>query len=75
MTAIKRIRLALDQGSAWQALDLALAAAREAGVKALTDNPRLTAGDQLGVALQAADEALEGLAVALSEEGPEAEAS
>ena len=72
MTAADRIRLALTHGgggAAWQCLDLALAAAREAGVKAIRDNERrLPPADQLAVALQAADEAIEEMAVELSEE-------
>ena len=71
MTAADTIRLALAHGgdaAAWSCLDVALAAAREAGVKALTDNRQLSPADQLAVALQAADEALEELAVELSEE-------
>ena len=71
MTAADRIRLALTHGGAgapWQCLDLALAA-REAGVKAIRDNElRLSPAEQLAVALQAADEAIEELAVELSEE-------
>jgi hypothetical protein len=69
MTAADRIRLAHGgPGASWQCLDLALAAAREAGVKALPDNRQLSSSDQLAVALQAADEAIEKLAVELSEE-------
>ena len=70
------IRLALihgGEGVAWQCLDLALAAARAAGVKALKDYPGLSSGDQLDLALQAAGEALEELAVELSEEDQEGE--
>jgi hypothetical protein len=64
------IRLALTHGGenvAWQCLELALDAAREAGLKAIRDNTRLTPEDQLALALQAADEAIEELAVELSE--------
>ena len=70
MTPAERTRLAITQGetAAWQCLDIALGAARDAGVKALRDNGQLPPADQLAVALQAADEALEGLAVELSEE-------
>jgi hypothetical protein len=63
------IRLALTHGGenvTWQCLELALDAAREAGMKALRDKARLPPEDQLAVALQAADEAIEELAVELS---------
>ncbi len=76
MDPAKKIRLHLTHGGegvAWQCLDLALAAARAAGEKALKDYPRLSSGDQLDLALQAAGEALEELAVELSEEDQDGE--
>ena len=76
MDPAETLRLALAHGGenvAWQCLELALDAAREAGVKALKDNPRLSPGDQLDLALQAAGEALEELAVELSEEDQDGE--
>jgi hypothetical protein len=73
MTAAAKIRLSLahgGDGAAWHCLDLALAAAREAVVKAITDNERRKSpADQLAIALLAADETLEELAVVLSEGG------
>jgi hypothetical protein len=71
MSPADTIRLALTHGgdaAAWSCLDVALAAAREAGVKAIRTNGHLPPEDQLAVALQAADEALEELAVELSNE-------
>jgi hypothetical protein len=54
-------------GAPWQCLDLALAAAREAGAKAIRDNEwRLSPADRLALAMQAADEAMEELGVGLS---------
>jgi hypothetical protein len=70
MSPADTIRLALTHGGenvAWRCLELALDAAREAGLKAIRDNTRLTPEDQLALALQAADEAIEELAVELSE--------
>jgi hypothetical protein len=70
MSPADTIRLALTHGGenvAWQCLELALDAAREAGLKAIRDNTRLSPADQLALALQAADEAIEELAVELSE--------
>ncbi len=72
MITISQIRACLDQAAPWPAFCQAVYAARDAGPKA---NPHLAPADQLAVALQAADEALEGLAVELSDEGPEAKAN
>ena len=76
MDTAEKIRLALNHGGeavAMQCIDLALAAAREAGVKALKDVSTLSPVDQLAVALGIVAEALEELAVGLSDEGPEGE--
>jgi hypothetical protein len=53
----------------WYALDVALRAAREAGRKALKDNPRLPEPERFAVALQAAQETLDGLALEMSGTG------
>ena len=50
----------------WHALDAALRAARDAGQKALKDNMRLTEPEKFAVALQAAQEVLDGLALEMS---------
>ena len=42
MIAAAKIRLALAHGASGQCRDLALAAAREAGVKAISDNRQLS---------------------------------
>ena len=71
MDTVMAIRLALTrggEGAACYCINVALAAAHDAAVMALKDNARLPPVDQLAVALQAADEALEELAVELSEE-------
>jgi hypothetical protein len=72
------IRLSLATGTtgAWRGLELALAAAQEAGKRALLANGHLPPVEQLALALQAADEALEGLALELASEqgGPDVEA-
>ncbi|HEX5273019.1 MAG TPA: hypothetical protein VFW33_21125 [Gemmataceae bacterium] len=65
----QQVRSALAHGgtgAAWHALDVALQAAREAGVKAIEASRRLPPDQQLALALQAADEALEGLALELA---------
>jgi hypothetical protein len=66
------IRLSLATGTtgAWRSLELALAAAQEAGKRALLANGHLPPAEQLSLALQAADEALEGLAVELTGSDP-----
>jgi hypothetical protein len=51
---------------AWHALELALKAAHDAGRRVLRDNPHRPVAEQLALALQAADEALEGLALELA---------
>jgi hypothetical protein len=66
------IRLSLATGAtgAWRGLELALAAAQEAGKRALLANGHLPPAEQLALALQAADQALEGLAVELTGDPP-----
>jgi hypothetical protein len=65
-----RIRSVLAAGSAWQALEVAIAAAQDAGRRAIAAHPGLPPAEQFALALQAADKALEGLAVELTgEEG------
>jgi hypothetical protein len=65
----ERFRQELAHGNAWHALDMALAAARDAGRKVLSDQRHRTVTEQFALALQAADEALEAIGVALAEGG------
>ncbi len=70
MDAVESIRLALahgGEGAACYCINVALAAAHDAAMKALKDNTRLPAADQVALALQAVDEAIEELAIELSE--------
>ncbi len=67
--AIRLIQLVLphgDQGGALECLELALAAARRAGARAILDGQSLPPAEQLALALQAADEVLEEIAVELA---------
>jgi hypothetical protein len=67
---VAKTRLALSAGSAWQAIKVAIAAAQDADRRAIAAHPRLPPAEQFALALQAADKALEGLAVELTgEEG------
>jgi hypothetical protein len=72
------IRLSLATGTtgAWRGLELPLAAALEAGKRALLANGHLPPAEQLALALEAADEVLEGLALELAGDqgGPDVEA-
>jgi hypothetical protein len=67
--AVRLIRLVMThagQGAALECLELALAAARRAGARAVQDRQHLPPAEQLALALQAADEVLEGLALELA---------
>jgi hypothetical protein len=69
--AVRLIRLVLshaDQSAALECLELALAAARRAGAHAVQDHQQLPPAEQLALALAAADEVLEGLAVELADD-------
>jgi hypothetical protein len=58
---IRAVMATARTGTAWQALELTLTAAKEAGERAITANPRLPPSEPLALALRAADEALEGI--------------
>jgi hypothetical protein len=74
--ALIREGLAMGDVGPWRGLELALAAAKEAGERAILANVHCPVAEQLALALQAADEALEGLALELAgdQRGPDAEA-
>jgi hypothetical protein len=74
--ALIRRGLATGAIDAWQGLDLALAAAYGAGRRAIRGNEHFPPVEQLSLALRAADEALEGLALELAGDqgGPDVEA-
>ena len=59
------IGLVLAAGSAGQALERALAAAKKAGERVLSDYWHRSPAEQFALASQTADEVLEGLAVEL----------
>jgi hypothetical protein len=69
ITRARSVLATAGPGAAWHALELALAGARAAGEEAIRDNRGLTVREQLAVALQDAAEAIEGLGVALAEDG------
>ncbi len=66
MTIADRVRSLLAGGHVPHALEVALAAAKEAGDRAADDNRHLPPAERFAVALQAADEVLEGIAVDLA---------
>jgi hypothetical protein len=65
-TPTELVRAALRFGSPDRALEHALRAAREAGRGMLTDTRGRSAAERFAVALQAATEALDGLAVEMA---------
>jgi hypothetical protein len=70
---IRSVLAIAGPGGASQGLELALAAALDAGRKAIADNPRLMPAEQVAVALQAAAEALDDIGLALAEGEGQAE--
>jgi hypothetical protein len=64
--ALAAVRLLLARGQPRQAMAVGMAAARLAGEGVLDDRPDLPAGERLALALPAADEVLEALAVELA---------
>ena len=75
MTTVENIKASLDQGNAFAALHQALHAARLASAQAIRDNSSLSPVDQFALALQAADEVIEGLALELTAEVPQPKAA
>jgi hypothetical protein len=65
-TLHERVRAELAHGTPHDALEMALAAALKAGQEALPDTRGRSSAERFAVALQAATEALDGLALEMS---------